>query len=456
MKSLLLALIFSIPLAASQQAPASNAASATATATATPVAHANATAHAHAPTTQSEAGDKSRTATQSGMEYDVKMSSAQGPLAGLPPIYTFNAPAVMTPEINKQLLDRVYQEAIICHQIINQIHKRTIQSAQNPRNHPCFTASALKQCGLFRQADDRECSDLYPLVAEYAVDGGDEVLNRILLEVAAPLREYVTEKIKSLDTLVVAMRTYNQAQFDAFTALQQKNGVVWPHAPVVLEVWTKGGFTQRPQSLIRDRMVCDTCYVQVSGLLGIGTTCIYQPADQSFMCPADYHDLLAHESTPAGLAQAKKNREALVQKSPGISPFLPPMPEKLTEAQKSQRELERKQFEAQTIHGKPYGTKIPNADTPEFRRYALRYVHLHAQTLAESFPANIMNRLGDPSAANLLRAAHTWVLVHLLSTRMTHWALPAFYINDPKRYEDAMAGRVPFPPSLLSQPPKQG
>jgi hypothetical protein len=70
--------------------------------------------------------------------------------------------------------------------------------------------------------------------------------------------------MKEAETRVTEMLTKNPQKFHAFRELQRK-GVQWPHAPALRKEIERAGFVFRPMMIKRDRCVCETCSVEVSG-----------------------------------------------------------------------------------------------------------------------------------------------------------------------------------------------
>lgn len=71
--------------------------------------------------------------------------------------------------------------------------------------------------------------------------------------------------MKEAELRVTQMLTRNPTRFAQFRELQKK-GVAWPHMPAVRQAAQQAGFSFRPMMIKRDRMVCDTCLVEVSGI----------------------------------------------------------------------------------------------------------------------------------------------------------------------------------------------
>ncbi len=88
------------------------------------------------------------------------------------------------------------------------------------------------------------------------------------------------EFMKDADLWVTQLLTQNATKFAKFRDLQ-KQGVAWPHGPAVLAAIEKAGLVFRPMMIKRDRVMCDTCLVEVSGW-------------QVWYDPWDYHDYSRH------------------------------------------------------------------------------------------------------------------------------------------------------------------
>jgi Inhibitor of Apoptosis domain len=94
-----------------------------------------------------------------------------------------------------------------------------------------------------------------PFDAEFAV------------KVVAADREWANDAnvfMKEAESKVTDMLTKNQQKFQAFRELQRK-GVQWPHSPELRREIEAAGFVFRPMMIKRDRCVCETCGVEVSG-----------------------------------------------------------------------------------------------------------------------------------------------------------------------------------------------
>jgi len=70
--------------------------------------------------------------------------------------------------------------------------------------------------------------------------------------------------MKEAESKVTDMLTRNQQKFQAFRELQRK-GVQWMHSPELRRDIEAAGFVYRPMMIKRDRCVCETCGVEVSG-----------------------------------------------------------------------------------------------------------------------------------------------------------------------------------------------
>lgn len=73
-----------------------------------------------------------------------------------------------------------------------------------------------------------------------------------------------TAFMKEAETKVMDVLRANPERFQAFRDLQKK-GVAWPHAAIVRRDIENAGFAFRPMMVKRDRCVCATCEVEVSG-----------------------------------------------------------------------------------------------------------------------------------------------------------------------------------------------
>jgi hypothetical protein len=70
--------------------------------------------------------------------------------------------------------------------------------------------------------------------------------------------------MKEAETKVTDMLSKNPQKFHAFRELQRK-GVQWPHSAALRREIERAGFVFRPMMIKRDRCVCETCGVEVSG-----------------------------------------------------------------------------------------------------------------------------------------------------------------------------------------------
>jgi hypothetical protein len=71
--------------------------------------------------------------------------------------------------------------------------------------------------------------------------------------------------LRDAEGQVTTLLVQNQPRFHAFRDLQQKEGVRWPHSPELRCQIENAGFAYRPTMIKRDRCVCETCGVEVSG-----------------------------------------------------------------------------------------------------------------------------------------------------------------------------------------------
>lgn len=70
--------------------------------------------------------------------------------------------------------------------------------------------------------------------------------------------------MKEAEVKVTAMLTENQPKFHQFREHQRK-GVQWPHSSAVRKEIESTGLVFRPMMIKRDRCLCETCEVEVSG-----------------------------------------------------------------------------------------------------------------------------------------------------------------------------------------------
>lgn len=70
--------------------------------------------------------------------------------------------------------------------------------------------------------------------------------------------------MKACEERVAELLAKNPQRFNQFRELQKK-GVQWPHSLEVRKAVEKTGFSFRPMMIKRDRCVCDTCGVELSG-----------------------------------------------------------------------------------------------------------------------------------------------------------------------------------------------
>jgi hypothetical protein len=76
--------------------------------------------------------------------------------------------------------------------------------------------------------------------------------------------ESAAKFMKDAELSVTTMIANNPGKFAQFRELQSK-GVSWPHSPQLRRDIEAAGFIFRPMMIKRDRCVCDTCGVEVSG-----------------------------------------------------------------------------------------------------------------------------------------------------------------------------------------------
>jgi hypothetical protein len=89
----------------------------------------------------------------------------------------------------------------------------------------------------------------------------------ILMRVISADRIWANDSMsfmKEAENFVTAMLTENQPKFHAFRELQRK-GVQWPHSPQARLQIEAAGFVYRPMMIKRDRCLCETCQVELSG-----------------------------------------------------------------------------------------------------------------------------------------------------------------------------------------------
>ncbi len=89
----------------------------------------------------------------------------------------------------------------------------------------------------------------------------------LLIEVMATDVTWVGEAaafMKECEERVAELLAKHPKRFEEFRELQKK-GVQWPHSPEVREKVENEGLTFRPMMIKRDRCVCDTCGVELSG-----------------------------------------------------------------------------------------------------------------------------------------------------------------------------------------------
>lgn len=70
--------------------------------------------------------------------------------------------------------------------------------------------------------------------------------------------------MREAESKVTELLVSNQAKFQAFRE-QQRKGVGWPHSFELRKFIENAGFVYRPMMIKRDRCVCETCGVEVSG-----------------------------------------------------------------------------------------------------------------------------------------------------------------------------------------------
>ena len=146
--------------------------------------------------------------------------------------------------------------------------------------------------------------------------------------------------MKDAESKVTAMLTDNQARFQAFRELQRK-GVQWPHSPAVRNEVENAGFAFRPMMIKRDRCICETCQVEVSGWRPWHNPWIFHDFAKhhpSFLERARSHcahhrialmllDEAKSRLISSGHANASANANASASLiAPHISPALPPSP----------------------------------------------------------------------------------------------------------------------------------
>lgn len=105
----------------------------------------------------------------------------------------------------------------------------------------------------------------------------------ILMRVLSADRVWASDSttfMKEAEVKVTAMLTENQPKFHQFREAQRK-GVPWPHTPSVRKDIEAAGLVFRPMMIKRDRCICETCQVEVSGW-------------RAWQCPWAYHDYSRH------------------------------------------------------------------------------------------------------------------------------------------------------------------
>jgi len=98
--------------------------------------------------------------------------------------------------------------------------------------------------------------------------------------------------MREAEAKVTQMLTDNQAKFHAFRELQRL-GVQWPHSAPARKEIEGAGFVFRPMMIKRDRCVCETCLVEISG---------WRPWQNAWA----YHDYTRHmvsERPPAAIRE---------------------------------------------------------------------------------------------------------------------------------------------------------
>jgi hypothetical protein len=106
--------------------------------------------------------------------------------------------------------------------------------------------------------------DLIRLIAEYGCNLPDlEVMLRAALP--AGLQAEMSGQLKAVQALVADMLNKNQQRFEQYRQLGRR-GVQWPYSSEERNKWESAGFVFRPMMIKRDRMVCEGCGVEVSGL----------------------------------------------------------------------------------------------------------------------------------------------------------------------------------------------
>jgi hypothetical protein len=111
-----------------------------------------------------------------------------------------------------------------------------------------------------RKLQERLCTQVQRLVAP------EKAATAIVYSLAAD-RKWIADAqkfIKEAELRVTQMLTRNATRFAQFRELQ-KQGVAWPHGVLPRGDIEKAGFSFRPMMIKRDRCVCDTCLVEVSG-----------------------------------------------------------------------------------------------------------------------------------------------------------------------------------------------
>ena len=108
--------------------------------------------------------------------------------------------------------------------------------------------------------------------------------------------EKITKFMKDAEQTVTTMINSNPNKFAQFRELQSK-GVAWPHSPQLRREIEAACFVFRPMMIKRDRCVCDTCGVEVSGW-------------RAWHNPWTFHDLSRHPgSKPIAEKLAKRKRD---------------------------------------------------------------------------------------------------------------------------------------------------
>lgn len=119
------------------------------------------------------------------------------------------------------------------------------------------------------------------------------------LKVIAADRAWADEAslfMKEAETKVTEMLTKNPQKFYAFRELQRK-GVAWPHSASLRLAIESAGFVFRPMMIKRDRCVCETCKVEVSGW-------------KTYNNPMSFHNYAKHAPSFGSSYQANYKAEA--------------------------------------------------------------------------------------------------------------------------------------------------